>query len=542
MVSAKVHLTGPFRIIADAGTVLTPNGAKECGLIALLALSPGGKRARTWLQAKLWSDRGREQAAGSLRQALTRLRKIFGEDHPILLSDRRHVWLNLDLVQCLEEPGFEFLEGLDVRDEEFEHWLSAERSARDIGSGNTTPAQTAVPASATPRILPNGLFSEASGLRCIEVRLSPNRSSESWWAERLVADVIARSLSEDFSFPIVQSDGAFDTDAGWCVAVDGLASRDGEFNIRIGLSDRRFGRQIWSSHRVIRNLGSFAVDNPEILQVAHELSSAISSKVMLDARGSELPEDPDVYCAAAIRKLFSMRAEDMEQADRLFACAAELQPRGSLWAWRSQLREMQYMQRFRTDRASLQEECEELMRKAMELEPDSSIVLSLLANTRLYIGRDTIGSLELARRSVRINPGNPMAWWALSSAHLMRSERNEAHRAAQMVHHLTMNSELAFFAKGQLAGTAIALGKFREATELLQSATAYRSNYRPGWRYLIALHATDNNWEAANAARNALERIEPTFSIDRMIGDADYPVSLLRGDYGLSLEHVSELG
>jgi DNA-binding SARP family transcriptional activator len=142
----KMSLFGSFHVEGPNGEDLTPRGQKARALLALVATAKRGQRSRTWLCAKLWSDRGTEQAYASLRQALMEIRKAFGPySAGILLTDQFNVSLDLanmaidavelreallskDGLQQVDIPGDEFLEGLNVGDEEFEEWLTIERS------------------------------------------------------------------------------------------------------------------------------------------------------------------------------------------------------------------------------------------------------------------------------------------------------------------------------------------------------------------------------------------------------------------------------
>ena len=119
-----IRMIGVFEVRDEAGQDRTPRGAKARALLALLARTPGHRRPRRWLEARLWSDRGQEQASGSLRQALTEVRKALGPLAERLTSDRDGVALagfGSDLAdpvgarQALAR-GREFLEGIDVLD------------------------------------------------------------------------------------------------------------------------------------------------------------------------------------------------------------------------------------------------------------------------------------------------------------------------------------------------------------------------------------------------------------------------------------------
>ena len=91
--SLRISVLGPLRVEAGEGTCLTPKGAKNQALLALLALSPEMSRPRRWLEDKLWSQFGPEQASANLRQALSKLRSALGDHADVLRADRASVSL-----------------------------------------------------------------------------------------------------------------------------------------------------------------------------------------------------------------------------------------------------------------------------------------------------------------------------------------------------------------------------------------------------------------------------------------------------------------
>ncbi|KAM3107485.1 AfsR/SARP family transcriptional regulator [Phormidesmis sp. 146-33] len=161
-----IRMIGEFEVRSEAGHELTPRGAKSRALLALLARTPGHRRPRRWLEARLWSDRGQEQASGSLRQALTELRKALGPLADHLTSDRDCVALSGLRTDLDADPagaaarlaqGREFLEGIDVIDPAFNLWLAEERQrvAAELGRATVAPV-AAVPFSLRLGELPEG--------------------------------------------------------------------------------------------------------------------------------------------------------------------------------------------------------------------------------------------------------------------------------------------------------------------------------------------------------------------------------------------------
>lgn len=130
--------------LRDAEGAAVSLRTRKCGLLlAYLGVAPDRAHSRDQLAGLLWGDRQDEQARGSLRNALSDLRKALGED--ALVVDRDVVSLRsgklstdydrlhkatrgetdrVDLAAIY--PG-EFLEGHDLDTGDFAAWLLAER-------------------------------------------------------------------------------------------------------------------------------------------------------------------------------------------------------------------------------------------------------------------------------------------------------------------------------------------------------------------------------------------------------------------------------
>ncbi len=72
----QVQLLGRFALRSAAGDEIAVPSKKGQALIAVLALAGGAPVPREQLTGLLWSERGEAQARGSLRQALTALRRV----------------------------------------------------------------------------------------------------------------------------------------------------------------------------------------------------------------------------------------------------------------------------------------------------------------------------------------------------------------------------------------------------------------------------------------------------------------------------------
>ena len=143
-----IKVVGAFDVIDRRKMSVRPSGRKECALVAILALTRNHRQTRTWLQEKLWGDRGPAQAAASLRQSLTTLRSLFNNHQEVICADRTWVWIDPDRVDfdhLLPGADGEILRGFDLREEGFNDWLRdtrAEFATRIANAGSDDAAIT----------------------------------------------------------------------------------------------------------------------------------------------------------------------------------------------------------------------------------------------------------------------------------------------------------------------------------------------------------------------------------------------------------------
>src|SRR5262249_29037656 len=72
----RLRVPGGFEARRGTGPAVSFSAKKPAALLCYLAFHAGAAQSRDALAALLWEERGHEQARGSLRQALTALRKL----------------------------------------------------------------------------------------------------------------------------------------------------------------------------------------------------------------------------------------------------------------------------------------------------------------------------------------------------------------------------------------------------------------------------------------------------------------------------------
>jgi TolB-like protein len=292
----RLKIFGRFRVEDDFGNEIPIKSKKARALLAYLALPTGKSRSREELMALLWSDRGDEQARGSLRQALSGLRRNLGDDlaKALRIADEA-VSLDPDhvIVDSLS-PGDQLLEGLHINDAAFDEWLRDERLRCD---GNESVD------------VPGSISLERRKVLSLAVLPFVNLSDDpeqDYFADGLTEDLIA-AMGRFHSVAVIARNSAFHYKGQFPLArqvgeelgveylIEGSVRTSGN-RIRVSaqLTETTESKQLWAE-RYDRELEDvFAVQDDVVSAIAGELG--VNLTVAAETRTRSLtPESLTAY-------------------------------------------------------------------------------------------------------------------------------------------------------------------------------------------------------------------------------------------------------
>jgi tetratricopeptide (TPR) repeat protein len=507
-----VRIFGPFRMCTDAGQDVTPGSVKTRALVALLLTGAGGSRARRWLQDKLWSTRGAEQAAGSLRQALFELRRALGAEAGLLVTDRTTVTLDLAQVRVLppEGTGQEFLEGIDVGDSEFEEWLSVERLARDAQETRAT-ARIGPAVIATSRPAPITVL--LRGPDGVDGPVGPVLD--------LVADAFVGTLTDAALAEVrLEAHGAGEEDAE--LLLD-LAYHPAANILRARLVCIGSGRHVWTGTLRLDTLGPDPRMRTEIARFATDGAQAAIADGLRRPRETTPGEEAIVR---AVRKIFSFTPADLAEAERLLVGVAEVHP--SALGWRVFLRMVHRVENAVRADPDVVAEVEALVQESLRRGPRDPIVLAAAAHACIKVLDRPGDAVILAQKALQISWFNPFAIDALSDALLLRNRVDESLELAAMAQRIGQATPMSHFFDMGLCLSSVACGRYEDALSMATQAAALAPSFRPALRYGALLSGALGVQDDAERALARLRSVEPDFALDRMLNDPDYPVPTFR--------------
>ncbi len=505
---------------AADGEDRAPKSAKSQALVALLATSETGGRGRLWLQKRLWPGKEAAKASTSLRQALSEIRRALGDDRDILDSDRRSVTLDLEAVELVPAaPGAEFLEGIQLLDGDHgvAEWLDHHR----------LPKAAPVQQPQATLVTDPYLTQQVPARPVVLFQTHSDKNSDLGLIEDIFIDSVARSMRETLSAEIRIGGMTADPNA---FRVDVQAYR-GE-GATVGIRSRvRHGTPdilVWSGMTATQLHGAPPVEDLQIVSLGNQLIDALAEAMTANITETKDIRDANLLTRLAVRRIFTLKPENLLEADNMLATAQELGAGALSSAWRAQLRVIQHVELHEGRSENLADEARQLALQAMEREPMNSMVLAACANMRLVLDEDINACLELARRSVRINPANPLAWDSLADAKLYAGDIGEAYALAMRAQKISSGSPFGHWQDFGRCLTAALTGRRAEALRMAETAHAFAPEFRPPLRYLTALYAAEERFEDAQRTAERLKKLEPDFSFERMANDETYPISPLR--------------
>ncbi|MCY4334962.1 MAG: hypothetical protein OXC60_09855 [Litoreibacter sp.] len=439
-VKLSINLFGGFSITDEDGADLTPRATKTQALVALLATSKHYRRSRAWLQDHLWSDREAEQASGSLRQTLHDLRKTLGDAASAVDASRTIIALTPDLIEVLPmgagpSAEAEFLAGIDFRDPEFNDWLREMRAHYEAQA-----VQPVITGDGKPQLWTPAVTLEKPNPIKVRIIAEGQGDPDTVILETVLIEAIQRSLSEafevQFSYDLPSSvlqNAA--SDSLLVLRVQGMRNQKGERYVRASMETLAGLGSLWGETVRVPDNEVSGPENFTCQSLAHRATVAFAELLMENQplAKSLAASSSDMMAASALRKMFTMRPDEVAEAGALLEAAIAQQNRGLYHAWLAQVHCIQHVEQQSLDSEALREKTDAHVRYALELEPMNSNVLAATANARLIFDNDTIQSGALARQSVTLNRSNPLCWFAWANANLYGGSLETAYAAAEVV-------------------------------------------------------------------------------------------------------------
>lgn len=574
----KVFLYGPI-CVKDQGDIdLTPRNQKSRAVLAMLAVAPRGSRSRVWLRDKLWSDRAEDQGSASLRQALLDIRKSLGPYlRDVLFADKYTVTMDLsrvtvDIVEHLKKfqrdpssGGIDpdtvsefFLEGIDIRDPEFETWLTMERQVwagkflvhtkkQVISGDDRTPVSENekityslhVEDSAPPaRVTPGSGYSNsrmvqwAVGISDANIRGDQPLGSK---VGALFRESLVRSLVESGKVRIIDLSEARELiDLGSQNAVPAvplivridICTDSHQCCVTTELLRPNDHSLFWTARQELPTGAAREGDISQAYRLIGQAEQEIVRFFMLNGNDDGMEYAGRMH--RAVTHMFSLSSENLDEAEKTLTGIIKDQPTAQAFAWMAFAKSFRVGQRFSPDVPTQIAEAQYFASRALELDDTNALVLSLVAHIHSFLFNEYDLAASLFERALKSNPTQPMGWDLYAMLHAYTGQHKKAQAMARWVQNMGKDTPYSYYFDTTKCIASSLAGQHRESIAAGERALQQRPQFNSILRYLISSHAHLGNTETVSELVSRLRVVEPDFSL-AVLKDTGNPMLITEG-------------
>lgn len=515
----QINLFGACIVRATAsGGAYEVKGAKHRALLALLATAPFGRRTRSYLQNLLWGASCHDGGRQSLRTALSTIKTTMGRSFDQLLTvNNTDLSLDLSKVEFTGSPrSGEFLEGIDIRDDDFNDWLQGVRQAPEqyfaLLSGH-------VPAPDAPSVMPSIAVLPFRLVTGDEVHLVLG----DWLAEE-----ICRSLSRSHLFNVISHLSAREIgvqkvdlaqvrrvlNVDYCVT-GSLRVSGSKVLLDADCLDAVSGRILWT-RQFHGDLAEFlSADGPAIAEIVRTIGRTLATDALTHAQGRSLSALGDhQLLIAGIGMMHQLKLSSFARSRDLIdevIRRAPLVPEAHAW-----LAEWYIMSIFNgwSDNSlrdtGIALDC---TARALDIDPQNSFALTIdgVVNNNLLMRLDKAS--ERFDAALDLNPNESMAWLLSGVLSAYRDDGADAVARTQKALRLSPVDPFGYFFDSLASTAYIAAQDWDHALALADRSMAKNDRHLSTLRARIcALHFLGRDSEARTVASDLLRR-HPDFTV-----------------------------
>jgi TolB-like protein len=515
----RLRIYGTFSACWEGSEEIDIRSEKTRALLAILALSPEGKKQRGSLQELLWGLSGPELGRASLRRALSDLRKAFGEEfNDVFITSQSYVQLCPDRWEIAGGPADgNLLEGTGLQEPGLREWLGR---MREPGL---------VPASFRPSPLdqPATRASVRPSIAVIPFQLVSGTKDHARLGD-LVAQEISRALSRSKLIDVISHLSCRNLDArslelseirqllGIDYIVYGNYRTDGRsVRLDVDFVSAASGHILWTrTHEgTIEEL--CRGDTDAIFSIARQAGSAIVNSSLELAASTPLPNVASH--ALFISSVALMHRQDLPSFSSARAQLEELVQRAPrlsfLQAWLAQWYVLSIQQGWSSDLAKDTMIASDLTRRALDLNPNCSFSLTIDGFVENNLRKRFDISTERFDQALDIDPNNAYAWLLKGTLHAFMDEGEKAVQLTQHARRLSPLDPQKYFFDSLAATACLSNRDFETALRLAELSISQNKYHTSTLRVrTIALQSMGETAKAAESARELLER-EPNLTI-----------------------------
>ena len=285
--------------------------------------------------------------------------------------------------------------------------------------------------------------------------------------------------------------------------------------VRACLESAASGELLWEREVLVTVDELHSAEGEAARRVAEAVGEFVLARQMQMARLAPLPNlDTHALLLGGVALMHRFSRRDFLRARELLEALRERAPRHGLpYAWLARWHLFAVIQGWSGDVKVDQKQAEELARRSLDLDSESSLAMAIAGSVRLQLMHDIVHAESLYRRALEVNPQESLAWLLLGTALGFQSRGEEAVRHSETAISLSPVDPMRFFYDVHGSATALAAGRYERAIELAQRALKANRQHTSTYRSLAIAQSLAGHLDDARATVDQLLIYEPNYSV-----------------------------
>ena len=294
---------------------------------------------------------------------------------------------------------------------------------------------------------------------------------------------------------------------------------DGRIHLRVELADADTSQVLWTQALDDLETAVLQPDSALVQQVVGGVVQAVYAHEMAQLRGAALPDlASHTLLLAAINLLYRLSPRDFTLARSALEALHQRAPRHAApLAWLARWHLFRVVQGWSDNRDEDGRLALDHANHALDLDPDSSLALTMLGNVNTSYLKDLDRADWLYDQALAINPNESLAWLQKGNALSFRGDGPQALDCARRAVSLSPLDPASHFYLTILASAALTARDYPKAIEAASAATSQNQSHLSPHRILaIALAMTGRMDEARANVRRVL-MLQPGLTVDHYL-------------------------
>ncbi len=513
MACAKLTLClyGPFECHWSDGRIIALSGAKQRGLLAMLATAPNGLHSRQWIQEHLWGRSGVEHGRQSLRRSLSDLRKILDPHFDLIFeTNNTDIRLRLENVELPRnrQDGI-FFEGIDIPETKFIDWVQGKRVVRENWLGSSSVLAIAPSVAVLPFVAVSGSKDEVhfGDLIAMDIGRALSRS-------RLL-EVISHLSSRQLGGRLLDMQD-LRTLLNADYAISGNVRVTGNrFRLDVDFIQTNSGKILWTEpfHGDLSEI--LNGDSAPVAEIARQCGHQVLRASVEIAQSRPLPQvEAHALFMASISGMHQHQLSTFARSrDNLEELISRLPNHSKLHAWLAKWYLLSIAQGWSSDIAKDSKIAADSTARGLDIDPNCATALTIdgmVQGARAESLDIALARFELATLN---DPNQGLAWLMYSRLNSFMNKGGLAVEQAAKARRLSPIDPHGYFYDVMEAMAHKVNGDYDKAIELARRSLKQNPRHISTYRLLTtALQLSGQDAEAKKTGK-ILQKLEPTLTI-----------------------------